>query len=87
MNLKRIIKKYIFKKNSQLITVGTLNESTRIHWLEEALKKIPTGSKILDAGAGEQPFKKFCAHLGITVSLILFLILPLFQEKMVFLMQ
>jgi ubiquinone/menaquinone biosynthesis C-methylase UbiE len=63
MNLKQIIKKYIFKKNSQLITVGTLNESTRIHWLEEALKKIPTGSKILDAGAGEQPFKKFCAHL------------------------
>ena len=63
MNLKQIIKKYIFRKNNQLITVGTLNESTRIHWLEEALKKIPTGSKILDAGAGEQQFKKLCKHL------------------------
>ncbi|WP_369769538.1 class I SAM-dependent methyltransferase [Flavobacterium sp. WC2416] len=63
MNLKQIIKKYIFKKNNRLLTVGTLNESTRIHWLEEVLNKIPAGSKILDAGAGEQPFKKFCAHL------------------------
>lgn len=63
MNLKQIIKRHILIKSSQLIKVGTLNESTRIHWLEETLKKIPTGSKILDAGAGEQPFKKFCAHL------------------------
>ncbi|SHM95021.1 class I SAM-dependent methyltransferase [Flavobacterium xinjiangense] len=63
MNLKQTIKKYIFKKNSQPIIVGTLNESTRINWLEEALKKIPAGFKILDAGAGEQQFKEFCKHL------------------------
>lgn len=45
------------------MTVGTLNESTRVSWLEEVLNKIPSGSKILDAGAGEQQFKKFCSHL------------------------
>ena len=42
---------------------GTLNESTRIDWLEATLKKIPSGHRILDAGAGEQSFKKFCTHL------------------------
>lgn len=63
MNLKQTIKKYILKKNSKPLTVGTLNESTRISWLELTLKKIPAGSKILDAGAGEQQFRKFCTHL------------------------
>ena len=45
-------------------TVGTQNESNRIKWLEKNLKKIPRDSKILDAGAGEQQFKKFCSHLN-----------------------
>lgn len=44
-------------------TVGTLNEKTRVDWIAKTLKKIPKGSKILDAGAGEQQFKKFCSHL------------------------
>jgi len=44
-------------------SVGTLNESNRIAWLEKVLKQIPAGSRILDAGAGEQQFKKFCSHL------------------------
>lgn len=44
-------------------TVGTLNEKVRITWIAKTLKKIPKGSKILDAGAGEQQFKKFCSHL------------------------
>jgi ubiquinone/menaquinone biosynthesis C-methylase UbiE len=43
--------------------VGTHNESTRVAWLEQALKQIPAGARILDAGAGEQRFKNFCAHL------------------------
>ena len=45
-------------------TVGMQNESNRIKWLEKTLKKIPKNSKILDAGAGEQQFKKFCSHLN-----------------------
>jgi SAM-dependent methyltransferase len=43
--------------------VGERNESTRIAWLERALKQVPPRARILDAGAGEQQFKRFCAHL------------------------
>lgn len=63
MNLKKIIKKYFFKNEFQPTTVGTLNESARVSWLESTLSKIPKGSTILDAGAGEQQFKKYCTHL------------------------
>ena len=45
-------------------TVGMQNESNRIKWLKKTLEKIPENSKILDAGAGEQQFKKFCSHLN-----------------------
>ena len=44
--------------------IGTQNESRRIEWLENTLKNIPNGSRILDAGAGELKFKKFCNHLN-----------------------
>lgn len=50
-------------QNNNMFTVGTLNEKTRVNWIEKTLKKIPKGYKILDAGAGEQQFKKFCSHL------------------------
>lgn len=43
--------------------VGTTNESVRVSWIENTLKKIPSGLTILDAGAGECQFKKFCGHL------------------------
>lgn len=43
--------------------VGTKNEETRVKWIEKTLQKIPVGNKILDAGAGECQFKKFCNHL------------------------
>jgi len=43
--------------------VGTSNEFVRHAWIEQSLKKIPQGYKILDAGAGELKFKKFCQHL------------------------
>lgn len=46
-----------------MFTVGTTNESTRVKWIEETLKKIPAGLTILDAGAGESQFKRFCGHL------------------------
>ncbi|MRR36812.1 SAM-dependent methyltransferase, partial [bacterium] len=42
---------------------GTHNESTREDWLEQALREIPAGSRILDAGAGELRYRKFCCHL------------------------
>lgn len=46
-----------------MTSVGTSNESNRTAWVEKVLKQVPAGSRILDAGAGEQRFKKFCSHL------------------------
>jgi Methyltransferase domain len=43
--------------------VGTKNTSTRQKWIAEKLSDIPTGQRILDAGAGEQQYKKYCNHL------------------------
>lgn len=45
------------------LDVGRANESTRIAWVQRALKRIPSGSRLLDAGAGEQRFRAACAHL------------------------
>ena len=45
------------------MSVGAENEETRVIWLQQVLGKIPAGSRILDAGAGEQQFRKFCKHL------------------------
>lgn len=47
-----------------MFKVGTTNESYRVQWIEKTLLKIPKGSTILDAGAGESQFKKFCGHLN-----------------------
>ncbi len=62
--VKKIIKKVLRIKLASSPSVGTLNEITRLKWLEETLSKMPSGLRILDAGAGEQPFKKFCSHLN-----------------------
>jgi len=48
------------KKNS----FGLNNQTSREAWLENALKNIPPGMRILDAGAGELQYKKFCNHLN-----------------------
>ena len=63
MKIKRFIKG-VLKIHAPTIKVGTLNEKTRVAWLEKILKIIANGSRILDAGAGEQPFRKFCSHLN-----------------------
>ncbi|MCK9265636.1 class I SAM-dependent methyltransferase [bacterium] len=43
--------------------VGKENESNREEWIKNILSQIPSKSRILDAGAGECKYKKFCAHL------------------------
>jgi ubiquinone/menaquinone biosynthesis C-methylase UbiE len=45
------------------LNVGTGNEATRVRWLERTLGNLPAGGRILDAGAGERQFKRFCGHL------------------------
>jgi len=42
---------------------GRNNEATRSKWIERTLREIPQGLRILDAGCGEQQFRKFCSHL------------------------
>lgn len=44
--------------------IGTTNQKMRESWLDKTLKNIPRDSKILDAGAGELQYKKFCEHLN-----------------------
>jgi len=63
MNIKKVVKKYFFKAQPEPL-VGKQNEKTRVEWLEKVLKNIPSGNSILDAGAGEQQFKKWCTHLN-----------------------
>jgi 2-polyprenyl-3-methyl-5-hydroxy-6-metoxy-1,4-benzoquinol methylase len=58
--LKETIKKLLWKQ----ALAGTQNEKTRLDWLETTLKKIPEGSRILDAGAGELAQRKYCTHLN-----------------------
>ena len=43
---------------------GTQNAENRNLWLEKALKEVPPGFTILDAGAGNTNKKKFCSHLN-----------------------
>lgn len=49
-----------------MFKVGTTNEAVRVKWIADTLAKIPAGLSILDAGAGESQFKKYCAHLKYT---------------------
>jgi len=46
--------------------VGTNNEAVRREWLKNTLESIPSGLRILDAGAGELANKKYCTHLDYT---------------------
>jgi SAM-dependent methyltransferase len=43
--------------------VGKSNESSREKWLEKTLLTVPIDSRILDAGAGTQRYRKYCKHL------------------------
>jgi ubiquinone/menaquinone biosynthesis C-methylase UbiE len=48
------------------LVIGEKNTSVREKWLKKTIKKIPKNSKILDAGAGELQYKKYCKHLNYT---------------------
>ena len=55
--IKQKINNFITKQ------VGTQNGSSREQWLEKTLSRLPENTTILDAGAGEGKYKKFCTHL------------------------
>lgn len=56
MRLKPLLLKAISPK------VGRENEAARERWLESALLRVPEGSRILDAGAGTQRYRRYCSH-------------------------
>ncbi len=45
------------------MSFGGGNDYIREIWVAEELKKLPAGYKILDAGAGQLRYKKYCSHL------------------------
>ncbi len=53
----------LLKPLGRAAQAGKTNESTRNQWVEQTLRAIPSGMRILDAGAGEQQYKKYCSHL------------------------
>jgi ubiquinone/menaquinone biosynthesis C-methylase UbiE len=46
-----------------MFKVGISNEPVRHEWIKNALLQLPEGLTLLDAGAGESPYKQFCTHL------------------------
>jgi ubiquinone/menaquinone biosynthesis C-methylase UbiE len=48
---------------SKNVAVGSSNAAVREAWVKNSLKSLPAGARLLDAGAGECQFKKYCDHL------------------------
>lgn len=63
LRLKPAMRADFVSRDQNRFTVGTTNASTRDAWVEKTLKALPAGLRILDAGAGECQYKKFCSHL------------------------
>ena len=42
----------------------SFNQDNRDTWVSTQLSKIPQGSRLLDAGAGEQCYRRYCGHLN-----------------------
>ena len=49
---------------AEKFSLSSQNTKNRQSWIENTLKKIPAGSRILDAGAGELAQKIHCSHLN-----------------------
>lgn len=60
--LDRLTEKY-YIANLYSINTGSQNSIDRDKWVTLQLSKIDTGSRILDAGSGEQKYRPFCKHL------------------------
>lgn len=44
-------------------TAGTDNGTNRDAWVAAKLRALPAGARLLDAGAGEGPYRSLCGHL------------------------
>jgi len=52
------------QKHNTSYPVGKYNLKNRDNWLQGKLAQIPSGQRVLDAGAGELRNKPLCAHLA-----------------------
>jgi SAM-dependent methyltransferase len=59
----KILKNSILSMLSKKIDIAIGNLQPREAWLEKNLTLIEMGKRILDAGAGELQYKKYCEHL------------------------
>lgn len=50
--------------DKKFISSKTDNERNRNKWIEQQLKSLPAGERILDAGAGELKWREACTHLN-----------------------
>ena len=64
--LQEIARRQQMGPDPSTLSVGTRNAATRDSWIEGVLKSLPEGASLLDAGAGEMQYKKFCTHLKYT---------------------
>jgi ubiquinone/menaquinone biosynthesis C-methylase UbiE len=55
--------KGVTSKSFLLTQCGTKNQRNRDIWVGNVLTQLKSGLKILDAGAGQQRYKKYCEHL------------------------
>jgi SAM-dependent methyltransferase len=61
--LPRDARRAILALDPSRYAVGLSNEATREAWIKKVLAQLPSGASLLDAGAGECPYKKYCGHL------------------------
>ena len=61
--ISRFIRKILARHLKKGGEIGAKNQTHREAWLERALAALPSGSRILDAGAGELQYKRYCRHL------------------------
>lgn len=59
----RVLQALLESAREEITLFGADNQGARERWLESTLAKAPNGSRILDAGAGELQYKRFCKHL------------------------
>ena len=63
MSLKQNLANAVLGDIQPQSTIGTSNQAVRETWLKSQLESIPSGHRILDAGAGTTRYRKYCEHL------------------------
>jgi ubiquinone/menaquinone biosynthesis C-methylase UbiE len=68
------VKEFLYRKHAAYIRrqqeaiilgdIGTRNEMPRHEWTIAKLQALPSGLRLLDAGAGERRFQSYCSHLN-----------------------